>query len=436
MNILLCKNSFTGLISGADEIMVNYAVELKAAGHNVSVLLVQPPLDNHPLYLRLNAAGVSLTALATPKFTASFASARRLAIALMQIFSPVKNLIRSNSRKIVFNLLQRYNDAFCGYLKKTKPDIVHVITPDPGAVMLIRAAHSLGIPVIYQEVGIPFHPPGFEEVYERFVEVLPLCSEVAVLSPLLAKQMSQILPGIGEPKVLPLISPPVEQKALSHRPNTGKVTFGFAARLEHLKGPVQLVEGFKKAQKNSPVEIELKIAGDGSLRQLLDRILRESGLEKNCQFVGTYYTLEERSRFMSGIDIFVLPSLTEGTPNAIIEAMAHGKPIIATNVGGIPDLVAEAVGCLVEVDDVKALGAAMRRLAGDAELRKTMGIASKKRYEQLFTAAAVLPLLTGIYEQTINRHFSGEKAERFSDKAISHPWTTFAIQILSRKIAK
>lgn len=63
------------------------------------------------------------------------------------------------------------------------------MTPDPGAVMLIRAAHTVGVPVIYQEAGIPFDPPGFEEVYERFATVLPLCKAVAVLSPTLSQVM-------------------------------------------------------------------------------------------------------------------------------------------------------------------------------------------------------------------------------------------------------
>ena len=155
MNVLFCKNSFAGPISGADEIVVNYAVGLKAEGHKSAVLLVHPPAADDPLAARLRDAGVPLSSLASSKFTASLAAGRKLAIRAMRAFSPASRMIRTNSRKLVFDLLQRYHDACCEHLTRSRPDLVHVLTPDPGAVMLIRAAHTVGVPVVYQEVGIP-----------------------------------------------------------------------------------------------------------------------------------------------------------------------------------------------------------------------------------------------------------------------------------------
>jgi glycosyltransferase involved in cell wall biosynthesis len=421
MNILFCKNNFAGPISGADEIAVNYAVELNGAGHQTAVLLVQPPLNSDPLAARLRAAGIPLVALASPKFTASLAFGRKIAIRAMRAFSPARRLILTNSRKIVFDLLQRYHDAFCEYLDEYKPSIVHVITPDPGAIMLITAAHSMGIPVVYQEVGIPFDPPGFEDVYQRFVSVLPLCSEIAALSPLLAKEMNFKLPHLREPLVLPLISSDVTNGALESAYQSETVRFGFAARLEHLKGPIQLVEGFKITHRSQP-KVELKLAGQGSLRQQINLKLRKCGLEKKSSFVGTYTTVEERNRFMQDIDVFVLPSFTEGTPNAIIEAMAHGKPIIATKVGGIPDLVSKDTGFLVTPGDVKELGEAMTKLASDAELRKSMGKAARERYEQLFTPHVVLPLLTDFYKRVLNNGEIIKNSQALLTVESCHPW--------------
>src|SRR3954462_851250 len=206
MKIIFCKNSFAGPISGADEIAVSYAIEMKAAGHVTSILLVHPPANNDPLAERLRAAGVPVATLASNAFSASLAAGRKLAIRAMRAWSPATNLIRSNSRRIVFDLLQRYHDSCCEYLIKNRPDVLHVMTPDPGAVMLIRAAHATGIPVVYQEVGIPFHPPGFEEVYERLVSVLPLCAKVAVLSPRLADEIGRAVPNLQTADVLPLIA--------------------------------------------------------------------------------------------------------------------------------------------------------------------------------------------------------------------------------------
>ena len=415
MKILFCKNSFALPISGSDEIVVAYAIELKQAGHDASVLLVQPPARNNPHAERLRLADVPLDTLASAMVSSSLETARRTVIRVMHALPPVRNLILSNSRKVVFNVIQQYHDACCEYLKRARPDIIHVLTPDPGAVMLIKAAHETNIPVVYQEVGIPFHPPGFEEVYQRFVTVLPLCTEVAVLSPGLAEQFQQLLSPASGTKVLPLIS--FEHNgATGPRETSEIVTFGFAARLEHLKGPIRLLDAFRIAHQTHP-HIELRLAGEGSQREEFVNKSRSFGVEEKCQLTGVYRTLAERGDFMSSIDAFVLPSLTEGTPNVIIEAMAHAKPIIATAVGGIPDLVTDDVGILVPADDNSALADAMIRMSGDAELRRRMGTAAREKYEQLFTPQAVLPVLLDFYEHMLNGRSSFERE-------LKHPWAT------------
>jgi len=150
--------------------------------------------------------------------------------------------------------------------------------------------------------------------------------------------------------------------------------------------------------------MELLIAGDGSQRQEFIDQSRAVGVENKCQLSGIYKTLEERAEFMNSFDVFVLPSLTEGTPNVIIEAMAHGKPTIASAVGGVPDLITDDVGILVPVDDQPAMADAMVRLANDSDLRVRMGLAARRRYEQLFTPQAVLPVLVDFYQAVIAKH--------------------------------
>ena len=419
MNILFCKNNFAGPISGADEIALTYAIELKAAGHTTSILLVQPPSKNDPLAARLRAAGVPLDTLASAAFSTSLATARRFAIRAMRTFSPVSGLILSNSRKVVFNLLQQYHVACCEYLKRKRPDVVHVLTPDPGAVMLVRAAHETNIPVVYQEVGIPFHPPGFEDVYERFVSVLPLCAEVTALSPSLAHELRRVSTRSSPAKVLPLISP--DHNGFTKSQSTREVvTFGFAARLEHLKGPLRLLEAFGVAHQTHG-QMKLCIAGEGSQRGEFVAGSRRLGLKEKCELVGVYKSIEERIEFMESIDVFVLPSLTEGTPNVIIEAMAHEKPIIATAVGGVPDLVTEEVGILVPPDDSRALAAAMTRMAVDIKMRRRMGAAARQKYEQLFTPAAVLPVLLDLYAGIIEKTRANKHVDNDSRRP-SHPW--------------
>ena len=420
MKILFCKTGFAGPISGADEIAVMYALELQRAGHSTALLLVHPPAADDILAVRLREANVPLTALASQTFSSSMATARKVAIRVMRAFKPASQLILK-SRELMFDVMERYHEACCAYLSRERPDVVHVLTPDQGAMMFIRAAHRVGVPVVYQEVGLPFHPPGFERVYERFTSVLPLCARVAVLSPLLAHETKRALPQVEFPSVLPLISHEVrngaEHKRSSHQP----VRFGFAARLEYLKGPLQLVEAFRLLHSSEP-NIELRIAGDGSQRQEMIDTLRRHGLENKCRFSGIYNSVAERSQFMEEIDVFVLPSLTEGTPNAIIEAMAHQKPVVATRVGGIPDLVSDEVGVLVPAKDPQRLSEGLAQLTVDAKLRHAMGAAARKRYEALFTPRAVVPLLIDFYEK-----ISGQSNPSSNNGRVppTHPWSSF-----------
>ena len=418
MKILFCKTGFAGPISGADEIAVMYALELQRAGHSTALLLVHPPAADDILGVRLREANVPVTALASTTFSASMATARKLAIRMMRAFKPASQLIL-RSRELIFDVMERYHEACCEYLARERPDVVHVLTPDQGAVMFIRAAHQAGVPVVYQEVGLPFHPPGFERVYERFSSVLPLCARVAVLSPTLAHETKRALPQVKFPSVLPLISHEVRNGARPPRSPQQPVRFGFAARLEYLKGPLQLVEAFRLLHGSEP-NIELHIAGDGSQREEVVEALRREGLENKCRFFGIYNSVAERHQFMEDIDVFVLPSLTEGTPNAIVEAMAHQKPIVATHVGGIPDLVSDDVGVLVPPSDPQSLSEALAKLT-DADVREAMGAAARRRYEQLFTPRAVLPLLIDFYE-TISGQTAGSNNGRVPP---SHPWSTF-----------
>jgi glycosyltransferase involved in cell wall biosynthesis len=138
-----------------------------------------------------------------------------------------------------------------------------------------------------------------------------------------------------------------------------------------------------------------------------------------CEFVGQYSEPLGRTAFMESLDVFVLPSFAEGTPNGVIEAMAHGVPVIASTVGGIPDIVDAASGILVPPGDAHALAQAMSQLAQDPQRRKQMGQAARDRYEKLFEPAAVLPLLLKTYGRLAG---NGHGAIAGSNGHF-HPWS-------------
>jgi glycosyltransferase involved in cell wall biosynthesis len=189
--------------------------------------------------------------------------------------------------------------------------------------------------------------------------------------------------------------------------------------MEELKGPMVLIEAFASAHRQC-AEICLNIAGDGSQRQAIAARAKALNVASRYRYHGVYTHPEECRAFMESLDVFVMPSFTEGTPNSVVEAMACGKPIIASEVGGVPDMIGLDAGILVPAGDKGALAEAILRLAQDAGLRQTMGTAAKERYQKLFAPNVVVPLMVKTYRRVIrNGH---DVAEGVADNGHVHPW--------------
>src|SRR5712692_8723197 len=341
---------------------------------------------------------------------------RKMAYGLFNTFPNSKRFIRKRAQGVVTGMATRYYGQCREFLEKQKADLIHVMTSDPGAMVMIRAGHDAGIPVIYQELGIPYHPPDFESYYEQFTSVLPLCSEIAALSPKLIQHCREKLPDSRALSILPIMSDEFVNGHKTHQPAPDKITFGFAARMEELKGPMILMEAFAAAHGQCG-EISLNITGDGSQRQKIAARAKALDVASRYRYHGVYTHPEQCRAFMESLDVFVMPSFTEGTPNSIVEAMACGKPIIASDVGGIPDMLGGDSGILVPPGDQRALTEAMLRLALDEGLRKRMGAAAKERYEELFSPAVVVPLMLETYHRIRNKG----TASPLTTNA-HHPW--------------
>lgn len=426
MKIALCKTSFAGPVSGADETLVTYAIALQEAGCDVrTVILYRCPKDD-PFYLRLKNAGVPVEFVVRNSLFFKVLSRVRDLLATVFFFvfliPGVKELLRSAWQSfVVFTTRPRYRSCL-GFFRQQQFDILHVFTPDAGATVMIRAGHALGIPMLYHELGTSDYDPALKGYYRRLGRVLPLCNEVAALSPRLATEWSAQYPFLPMISVLPLISEPVRTFNFHTQisANARHTVFGFAARVEHEKGPSLLVEATAMVNKQGPLAVA-RFAGTGSALTRAKMRARELSLGDACEFVGYYSDPLGRSAFMNSLDVFVLPSFAEGTPNSIIEAMGYGLPVIATRVGGIPDIVDDDCGILIAPGDSAALAEAMLTLSRDRARCAAMGRRSKQRFEQIFSKQAVLPLLLETYSRvTRNGHeFAGYLAERTSH----HPWS-------------
>jgi glycosyltransferase involved in cell wall biosynthesis len=256
-----------------------------------------------------------------------------------------------------------------------------------------------------------------ENYYRRLEKVLPFCTEVAALSPRLAAEWSVRFPFLESVSVLPLIMESCDSLSVVPQIRPKETVFGFAARLEEGKGPLVLVNALARLNRERSLGIA-RIAGMGPQLVKVKARARQLELGDACEFVGHYTDPPGRSGFMSSLDVFLLPSLAEGTPNSIIEAMSHGLPIIASAVGGIPDLLSDDSGILVPPGDDEALAQAMERLASDPDLRARMGGAARERYLNLFSPEAVLPVLRNTYLRLASRMPSATT----SAEQVAHPW--------------
>ena len=425
MKIALCKSHFFGPVSGADEILVSYAISLRRAGQEVEVVLLYKPAENDRFYRRLKQAGVPIVTIIRRSVAfALLRSLRGLLSSFLLVFLLIPRSEASLRRvwRVLLDLISRAHYKHCrAFFAASDYDVLHVFTPDTGATLIIRAGKEAGIPVLYHEMGTPFYLPPLEPYYRRLEKVLPLCSEVAALSPTLAQQWSKRFPFLPAVSVLPLITEDSTMLNVSPRLSANgkyETIFGYAARIEAGKGPLILAEALARLRQNRN-DVHVRLAGTGPAVQEVKARVRQLQLNGSWEFVGSYDGAVGCSAFMRTLDVFVLPSFAEGTSKSVIEAMSHGLPIITTNVGGSPDMLPPSAGILVPPGDSSALAEAMQCLASDPALRKRMGQAARERYLQLFAPDAVLSLLVGSYSRLTSAN--GYEAKSSNGK---HPWAT------------
>jgi len=170
--------------------------------------------------------------------------------------------------------------------------------------------------------------------------------------------------------------------AYSNRKNENEdIVLLHVGRFSHQKNHKLLIEAFELAVKECP-KMRLWLVGDGELRPAIETLVAEKGLQSHVSFMGIRADVAE---LLGQCDIFALSSEWEGVPLTILEAMAAGRPVVATAVGGVPELVEDGTtGILVPPGDRVALAEALLRLANDPKLRQLMGEEGQKRARERF----------------------------------------------------
>ncbi len=152
-------------------------------------------------------------------------------------------------------------------------------------------------------------------------------------------------------------------------------------------------------------DLHFILVGDGPMRGELERLVPSLGLEGQVHFVGLQ---EQTQPFFSAMDVFLMSSRFEGLPLALLEAMAAELPVVATAVGGVPEVVVDGkTGVLVPPDEPAEAAEALLKLLSEPEGRKTMGRAGRERVEAQFSMARMVRELESIYLEVLARRRDG-----------------------------
>ena len=183
----------------------------------------------------------------------------------------------------------------------------------------------------------------------------------------------------------------------------GQIVIGTVGRMEHVKHQMTLAQAFVSLLRQRPElhqRVRLAMIGDGRLRASVQAYLEEQDVAQLAWLPGQR---DDTAELLRALDIFVLPSLAEGISNTILEAMASGRPVIATDVGGNRELVEQdATGFLVAPEDPSAMAAALARYVDDENLRRRHGQNARIRAENRFSLDRMIEQYVQVYDSLLD----------------------------------
>ena len=280
--------------------------------------------------------------------------------------------------------------CYCG-----KRGCLETIVGDPG---LLRAANaSLAQPVVSTDELLSLAEAGDEQARAVFAHA----------GDVLGQAVANLV-NIFDPQRIIIIENGVDVARFKVDPAPGlrdrlglaadTLVVGGVGRLSPEKGFHHLVESIALVRRHG-VSVDLVLAGDGPERSRLERDARTLGLEGHAHFLGMQ---RDPRPVYAALDMFALPSLEEGAPNALLEAMACGRAVVAARVGGVPEIVEhERSGLLVEPGSPAALAAALERLAVDPVLRRQLGHAAARRVREQFDISQMVAKHAALYRDLL-----------------------------------
>ena len=274
-----------------------------------------------------------------------------------------------------------------------KMDLIHAHVSYPAGYVASVLGKEFGLPYVLTEHMGPFPLPYYMRDGKPFPEISDAfshASQTVAVSPALATRIASF--GYREPCVIPNA---VDERRFSlGEPSSGKFVFFTLCGLSSLKGIDHLLKAI--ARWNPPEDrFEFRIGGDGPMRGEYEKLSRSLGVSNRVQWLGEI-SREEAPALFRSCHVFVLPSLHETFGVVYAEAIASGKPVIATRCGGPEFIVNDVNGRLVDVGDIDSLAGTMQWMA--ANWSNFDPIVIREDFEKRFSRIAVVKQLCDLYQ--------------------------------------
>ncbi len=422
--VFLLMNDLDSL-GGSSQLLCTIALALQRAGHTVSVYTEYPcSSDNryarllHDAAIPVNPAidaGTGAGGLAVLLSPARLAVA--LAVALLSRNS-VRHAWRSTGERLNRLLVRRrlsrqVRRALCHAAAEARQEgrtaLAHVHRGANG----VRWAREAQLPIVYVENSTPTadtrtdwwfnaNPSPASNAakgWRRLRRVAPWIDLIIAGSERAARGVRGQVGYEGPVAILPWMVEP----AANIRPpvlGSGEVhIIGTAGRLEAEKGHRFLIQALPRVLQIIPVR--LVVAGDGSLRTELEDLAAKVGVRQHVDFLGAQDDVG-MERFWDRIELFVLPSLREGSPLVGLEAMARRIAVVATDVGGVRELLDDGrAGCVAQPGAPAALAAAILEVMSDTSRRQSLAQAGYDRFVANYAPAVATPAWLQAYERVL-----------------------------------
>lgn len=312
--------------------------------------------------------------------------------------SVVRRCLNPDRQKQMFRLLLTYRNF------RHKPDVLHLHCYGAGMESVLRWARQRDLATIHQEHSTP------DETVRRWYN-LPTTGNMATIVVTVSDSGARALRrlcGIVRPieVIAPIVAltPGAKSRTAESKSAGDGLNIITVARLTEEKGLTHLIQAAVHVVAEMP-GMHFLIYGEGPLRATLEAEIQSAGLSSSVRLPGRFRR-DQLPAILAAADIFVLPSITEGFPVTMIEAMHFGLPIVATSVGGVPELVRDEISALLcPPEDPGELARALLTLIKNPSLRRELGAAARAAlHSSEFTPAHVVSRFNEVYDRAMRLH--------------------------------